>query len=196
MSRDPYDRYLLPDEFVAVRLSYHWMFLAKPTLILVGAMAATILLLDVFGSSAATVLIAVIGLGAALTNLAGAWESLHAARFIVTENRAIFVSGWLSRRYGMMPLSKITDLTIEQSIAGRVCGYGSLVAESAGQDQALSRIDFLPNPEEVWQIMSDLFYMQEAVRSGYKMRAQRGAPPPPGWHNTSPIVLPDEDGGD
>ena len=50
----------------------------------------------------------------------------------------------LHHKLGMMPISKVTDLTYERPLIGRMLGYGTLVIESAGQIQALNRIDYLP----------------------------------------------------
>jgi hypothetical protein len=80
----------------------------------------------------------------------------------------VFVEGWIAKRYGMMPLSKITDLTIREPLLGRILGYGTLLAESPGQDQSLTRVDFLPEPQFVWHTISDLLYVQGAGRPGYR----------------------------
>jgi hypothetical protein len=37
-------------------------------------------------------------------------------------------------------------------------GYGKFVVESAGQDQALSTIDFVPHPDRLYQQISDLLF--------------------------------------
>jgi hypothetical protein len=50
----------------------------------------------------------------------------------------------------MMPLAKVTDMTFQRSFLGRVFGYGTFILESAGQDQALSRVDFIPYPEQLY----------------------------------------------
>ena len=58
--------------------------------------------------------------------------------FAVTNVRVMLVHGIVTRRVDMMPLSKVTDLTVDRTIMGRMLGYGTIVLESAGQDQALS----------------------------------------------------------
>lgn len=70
--------------------------------------------------------------------------------FVVTNVRVILVHGILTRRVDMMPLKKITDLTVNRSIMGRLLGYGTIVLESAGQDQALSKVAHVPEPESVY----------------------------------------------
>ncbi|WP_406567027.1 PH domain-containing protein [Actinoallomurus rhizosphaericola] len=70
--------------------------------------------------------------------------------FAVTGVRVMLVHGLFTRKVDMMPLSKITDLTVDRSIIGRMLGYGTVVLESAGQDQALSKVEYVPEPEGVY----------------------------------------------
>jgi uncharacterized membrane protein YdbT with pleckstrin-like domain len=70
--------------------------------------------------------------------------------FAVTKVRAMLVHGIVTRRVDMMPLSKVTDLTVDRSLLGRMLGYGTIVLESAGQDQALSRVEYVPEPESIY----------------------------------------------
>jgi uncharacterized membrane protein YdbT with pleckstrin-like domain len=70
--------------------------------------------------------------------------------FAVTQVRVIFVHGILTRRVDMMPLTKITDLAVDRSLMGRMLGYGTIVLESAGQDQALSKLEYVPEPESMY----------------------------------------------
>ncbi len=55
-----------------------------------------------------------------------------------------------------MPLTRVTDMTYRRSIAGRLLGYGDLIVESAGQDQALSRIERIPHPDHFYRTITSL----------------------------------------
>jgi hypothetical protein len=66
----------------------------------------------------------------------------------------------------MMPVSKITDMTYERTLFGRMLGYGTLILESAGQIQALNRIEFLPRPEEVFDAISELVFGEKPGTTG------------------------------
>jgi len=79
-------------------------------------------------------------------------------RIVITDKRVMLAEGFIVHKVGMMPLSKVTDLTFERSIGGRLLGYGTLIVESAGQIQALNRIDFMPRPEEVYEALSELVF--------------------------------------
>lgn len=76
-------------------------------------------------------------------------------RFVLTTDRILSLSGILNKKVVSMPLAKITDLTYERSLGGRVLGYGSLDLESAGQ-QGLERIDFLPDPDYFYRAVMSL----------------------------------------
>jgi membrane protein YdbS with pleckstrin-like domain len=79
-------------------------------------------------------------------------------RFVVTDKRVLLVTGLITQRVGMMPLLKVTDMTYERSWLGRRLGYGAFVMESAGQEQALHRVDHVPQPDEVSQTMFALIF--------------------------------------
>jgi uncharacterized membrane protein YdbT with pleckstrin-like domain len=81
---------------------------------------------------------------------------------IVTNRRVLLISGVLNRKVGVMPLIKVTDLTFVQPFSGRFLGYGTFIIESAGQDQALSRIAFVPKPVLRYQEISRTLFGTEA----------------------------------
>jgi membrane protein YdbS with pleckstrin-like domain len=70
--------------------------------------------------------------------------------FVVTSARLLLATGVFKKVVNMMPLTKVTDLRFERSPAGRLLGYGTFIVESAGQEQALRKIDHLPYPEQLY----------------------------------------------
>jgi uncharacterized membrane protein YdbT with pleckstrin-like domain len=82
-------------------------------------------------------------------------------RFVVTDRRIILTSGLLTKKVAMMPLAKVTDMSYQRPVIGRILGYGEFVMESAGQDQALSNIEYVPNPDILYMDMCDLLFGQE-----------------------------------
>ena len=58
----------------------------------------------------------------------------------------------------MMPLAKVTDMSFQRSAMGRILGYGKFILESAGQDQALTRVDHLPYPEQLYLEVCGLIF--------------------------------------
>jgi uncharacterized membrane protein YdbT with pleckstrin-like domain len=71
-------------------------------------------------------------------------------RIVITDKRVMLAQGFLVHKIAMMPLSKVTDLTVDRTVMGRMLGYGTIVLESAGQDQALSKVEFVPQPETIY----------------------------------------------
>jgi uncharacterized membrane protein YdbT with pleckstrin-like domain len=79
-------------------------------------------------------------------------------KVVITDKRVMLTQGVFTQKVGMMPLGKVTDLTFERTLNGRMLGYGTMIIESAGQIQALNRISFLPDPEEVYEAISELVF--------------------------------------
>ena len=70
--------------------------------------------------------------------------------FIVLPSRVVLITGLFTRRTAMMPIAKVTDMTYEESWLGRILGYGEFIIESAGQDQALRNVPYIPHPDHVY----------------------------------------------
>ncbi|TDC57379.1 PH domain-containing protein [Actinomadura sp. KC345] len=78
--------------------------------------------------------------------------------FLVTEHRMMVVKGVLNRSVLMMPLSKVTDITLNRSVVGQLLGYGEFVTESAGQKQAINNVNFMPYPEQLYLEVSSVIF--------------------------------------
>ena len=93
------------------------------------------------------------GWGVLLVNLI--WKAVNWAvdYFVITSERILLTSGVFTRSVAMMPLQKVTDMSFHRSFAGRLLGYGEFVVESAGQDQALRKIDHIPYPEQLYLVV-------------------------------------------
>lgn len=153
------EKYLLPTERTVIRVRRHWAILSSDVL-----QAVALLVLAGFVSVAggrdnlgAQWLAAWIGLTAIL-RLALVWGEWFVERFVVTDMRVIMTSGIVTRKVAMMPLVKVTDMTYERSVMGQILGYGEFIVESAGQDQALSRVPFLPRPDRLYIQVAELLF--------------------------------------
>ena len=62
----------------------------------------------------------------------------------------------------MMRLSKVTDVTYFRSVPGRILGYGTIIIESAGQDQAMHNLFFLPEPDSVYAELNGALFGRRA----------------------------------
>jgi hypothetical protein len=152
------DRYLIPSETPVVVTRRHWASLVK---VGAGCAVAVLVALWLLVYLADDQVLAVVGLlllAGALGWFGWVWTDWRSEKFVITDKRVLLISGLLTRKVAIMPLSKVTDLTYERSLAGRMLGYGVFVVESAGQQQAFSRIDFLPTPDRLYHDVSTLLF--------------------------------------
>ncbi|MEZ0492416.1 PH domain-containing protein [Kineococcus sp. TBRC 1896] len=151
-------RYVLSTEKRLVCLRRHLVVLAEPVLSCVAGLAGWWWLVvragDVPYLPNVTFLAWLVLLGRAVWK----WLQWRGDWFIATDKRLLLTYGVVKRQVAMMPLSKVTDMSYRRSLPGRFLGYGELVMESAGQDQALSDVDRLPMPDQVYvRICEQLF---------------------------------------
>lgn len=95
-------------------------------------------------------------------------------RIVITDKRVMLAQGLVVHKVAMMPLAKVTDITFRRSLGGRLLGYGTLIVESAGQDQGLDRIDYMPHPEEVYEALSELIFGEKGRTRSTAELARRG----------------------
>jgi uncharacterized membrane protein YdbT with pleckstrin-like domain len=152
------DEYLLPTERRVIRVRQHWATMAKD-LVLTGLFLLAMVVLKTYLPSGAVVdnLTFYLALAAVLrfTLKVILW---WIERIVITDKRVMLAQGIITHKVGMMPLSKVTDLTFERTLDGRMLGYGTIVVESAGQIQALNRIEYVPRPEEIYEALSELIF--------------------------------------
>lgn len=155
------DRYLLPQERSqrVITVRRHPAILILPIagavggLVIAFLLSATLLRTQVILRD--VVWIAWIGLALNLV-----WKAVNWAvdYFVVTSQRIMLTSGILTRKVGMMPLGKVTDMSFQRSFGGQLFGYGEFIIESAGQDQALRTIDHIPYPEQLYLEVCEMLW--------------------------------------
>jgi uncharacterized membrane protein YdbT with pleckstrin-like domain len=156
------DRYLLPHEQEVITVRMHPAVLLAPVAWAVIGLVLAAVLSDTLlrhNSALTWIVWAIWG----LVFLRFLWAAINWAvdYFVVTSHRFILTSGLFSRKVAMMPLVKVTDMTFQRSFLGRLLGYGTFILESAGQDQALSRVDFIPYPEQLYLEVCSLIFPQK-----------------------------------
>jgi uncharacterized membrane protein YdbT with pleckstrin-like domain len=152
------DEYLLPTERRVIRVRQHWAVMASNVV-----QTGLFLLLMVGLKTYLPVNIVIHNLTFYLSLAAVVRFSVQTIlwwieRIVVTDKRVMRSEGFINHKVGMMPLTKVTDLSFDRSLGGRIFGYGTLMVESAGQDQAFREIDFIPRPEEVYEALSELVF--------------------------------------
>jgi len=151
-------KYLLPEEGWEIITQRHWAVLIEPTLKFLPVFVAGgwLLIFDPDNRVTSSLGLLVI-LGALLyygLRLAEWWMR----HFIVTRRRVLLTSGVIVRTVTLLPLRRITDLTWQETLGGQLLGYGTFRFESAGQDQALRHLTYVPNAQQVYQDISALLF--------------------------------------
>jgi uncharacterized membrane protein YdbT with pleckstrin-like domain len=153
------DKYLLPHEHEVITVRKHPAVLLVPVAwVVVGLVAAAVLSDTLFRHDSTLTWIVWVAWG--LVFLRFLWAALNWAvdYFVITSHRFIETSGLFTRNVAMMPMVKVTDMTFRRSFLGRIFGYGTFILESAGQDQALSNVDFIPYPEQLYLEVCSLIF--------------------------------------
>ena len=168
------NEYLMPTEHVVTAVRMHPVSISSPVLII---LFGTILAGIMTGNGASGV-IWLVWLALFL------WQGWKIAiwwrkYFAVTENRLMLITRLIETDVGMMPLAKVTDMRMRQSTFGRLLGYGEFIVESAGQEQALSRIKFVPYPAQMYQEILSLIFPRKPAAGGSSGSAGSSGPPGP-----------------
>ena len=153
------NRYLLPHERQVISVHQHPAVLIRPIFeVLIGLAIAGWLSNSVANGNGTAILI--IWLLWAILLLRLAWKVLEwsLTYFVITSQRLLLAQGFLIRRVDMMPLAKVTDMSFNRSARGQILGFGEFVVESAGQDQALRHIEYLPYPEQLYLEVCGLIF--------------------------------------
>ena len=151
------EKYLLPQEEQTVTIRRHPAMLLRYLIESFGALILAGVLTAVISNATAVTVVWVLWL-MVVSRLAFKVFEWSDEYFAVTKVRVMLVHGIVTRRVDMMPLSKVTDLTVNRSIMGRMLGYGTIVLESAGQDQALSKVEYVPEPEAIYLEISSVAF--------------------------------------
>lgn len=132
------------DEDIILDLHPHWWYLVAPIAAVVAGVALSVVLFNVDYAS----------LGAlGLTVLALLWLFIRCLKwrttnFVLTTDRFIHRSGVIAKHGREIPLDRINDLTVTQSIFERMIGAGDVMIESGGE-RGQSVLTDLPHPFRV-----------------------------------------------
>lgn len=171
-------KYLMPNERVVSTVRMHPAAITGPVLLILGgAILAGLVTGAAHGNRG---LVLVIWLLWGLLFVSQGWKVAIWWRryFVVTKNRLMLVTSLVFTNVEMMPLAKVTDMRLRESIFGRMLGYGEFIIESAGREQALSHIRFVPNPAKLHQGILSLTFPEESAAAG--PQGPPGSPGPPG----------------
>jgi hypothetical protein len=107
----------------------------------------------------------------------------------VTDRRIFEVRGLVPQHVYSMPLWKVTDMTYRRTFWGFLLGYGALVLETAGQEQALDDMNYLPDPDGFYQAVNSQGPTFETPSGGGEggRAAEESSPPASDRYETPPF---------
>jgi uncharacterized membrane protein YdbT with pleckstrin-like domain len=153
------NRYLLPHERQVITVHQHPAVLIRPIFeVLVGLAAAGWLSNSLAHGNGIALLVIWILWALLFLRLAVKVFEWTENYFVVTSQRFLLTTGLVVKKVNMMPLTKVTDMSFQRSTMGRILGYGEFILESAGQEQALNRVDHLPYPEQLYLEVCGLIF--------------------------------------
>lgn len=154
-------KHLLPHERQVITVRFHPAVLIGPVALVLGGLAIAGLLSTTVArnSGLAMLVIWLLWFLLVVWLLLRIWAWLE-DYFVVTSQRLLLATGIFTRTVNMMPLGKVTDMSFRRSTMGRLLGYGEFVVESAGQDQALRRVEHLPYPEQLYLEVCGLIFTE------------------------------------
>jgi uncharacterized membrane protein YdbT with pleckstrin-like domain len=144
----PFPRRLLNEtEEVVVDIRPHWIMLAGPSLALAASIAGAVWVSG--NTDSDPLLLAML----AVVLIVLVWFLVRFAKWVttnlvVTNDRLIVRSGVIAKRGREIPLERINDITVTQSVVNRILHSGDLVVESAAE-RGQEPFPECPNPARV-----------------------------------------------
>lgn len=156
------NRYVLPGERVVVAIRHHWGRMIEPVASTAVALIAALWFSGSAPPNAQVLPLAFWWITFALV-LRLLWKALEWRNewFVATDKRLLMTYGLITHKVAMMPLRKVTDMNYARSPLGRLLGYGQFIMESAGQDQAMREINWVPDPDETYRLICDTIFGPE-----------------------------------
>jgi len=100
----------------------------------------------------------ILGVMALIVRLAAKWLEWTYSLFFFTSYRIIYIHGIVTRKIAMLPLGKVTDMGYDRDPWGQLFGYGTFIIESAGQEQALRTLRYVPDPDDTYRQIVDWLF--------------------------------------
>ncbi|GAB1643084.1 PH domain-containing protein [Krasilnikovia sp. MM14-A1259] len=161
------DDVLTDDEDVVLHLRPHARAAVLPGLVLLVALAALIvawvMLPTNSGGRIGVWVVAVVCVVAAVRR--GVWPLLvwRCTHYVITDERVLLQDGVLARERRDLPLARINDHTMSESLFDRMLGCGTLTIDSIGDQVAV--LESVPHVHEVQTVLYELIE-QDRLRPG------------------------------
>jgi uncharacterized membrane protein YdbT with pleckstrin-like domain len=151
----PYPSKLLnDDETVVLDFHPHWIYFAEAVLALLGSIALGIVALTLDDSGlkdTLRIVSLVLIVGTALWVVARyiLWIT---SNFVITSDRVIYRAGLFAKHGIDIPLERVNNIRLNQSLLERIFGAGDLIIES-GSEFGQSRFSDIRQPENVQKLI-------------------------------------------
>ncbi len=132
----PYPKKLLNDyETVALDLHPHWWFFAGPAVTLIASIIIGIVSLTRSDGNATS---AIQTIALVMILVSAVWLVIRYLRwsttnFVITSDRIIYRSGVIGKRGIEIPLERVNNVSLHQTVFERIVGAGDLLIESGGE---------------------------------------------------------------
>jgi uncharacterized membrane protein YdbT with pleckstrin-like domain len=155
---------LLPGESLELKARQHWIVMVRPLLLPI-ALVVLAVVADFLPNYRSDFFPKVVWTLAALALLGlcliAVWVRWNSKSFTITDRRVILETGVFSRSSKVIALDRVQDIATNQSLLGRMLGYGSIEIDSAG---AAGRevLSALPDPQH---FRDEVFSLAESLRT-------------------------------
>jgi len=99
-------------------------------------------------------------------------------RYALTDFRLIHAWGVLNRRLAWIPWSKVTDVSMTQTLAGRIFGYATVRIESANEASGFKAVKDLRDPHRFHRVVTEMVQAKQGKTVPPWMKPD--GPPGPG----------------
>ena len=149
------DKILLPDERIIYAATLHWVIYLQGLVVtlfggILGSMSHPLMALlfgekigAQFARSISVVSMVIVLVGALLVLVANLRQT--STEIVITNKRLIAKYGIVARATFEILANRITGANFDQSVAGRVFGFGTILVHGAGGE--ISPIDMVSNPQ-------------------------------------------------
>jgi uncharacterized membrane protein YdbT with pleckstrin-like domain len=152
------DDVLTAEEDLVFHLRPHWKAAVLPGLVLAFFLAATlvawVMLPITMGGRIGVWLVAAISVVLGVRR--GVWPLLvwRCTHYVFTDERILLQDGVLSRERRDLPLARVNDHLMSQSLLGRLLGYGRMTIDSIGDQVAV--LEAVPHVQYVQTTLYEL----------------------------------------
>jgi hypothetical protein len=151
------NRHLLPHELQVINVHRHPAVLVGPVGVAVAGLVAAVVSSSISAFSSAALLIIWLGWGLLLLYAIGRMLGWFGEYFVVTSQRMVLITGFLTRDLISIPNVYIASMRFRRSFMGRVLGYGQFILE-ADRTLPVRMINYLPYPEQLYLEVTGLVY--------------------------------------